>query len=77
VRLSPCRTSGSHECTGARPIFRARARVIIVIGRGWAICWMSHCPVSQAFVVLAKSNMAAPVACVKKYLVVASTARGW
>ncbi len=38
---------------------------------------MSHCPVSQALVVLAKSSMAAAVAWVKKYLVVASTARGW
>lgn len=48
-----------------------------VIGRGCVICWMSHCPVSQAFVVLAKRRTAAAVACVKKYLVVASTARGW
>lgn len=38
---------------------------------------MSHCPVSQALVVLAKSSMAAAVAWVRKYLVVASTARGW
>lgn len=38
---------------------------------------MSHWPVIQAFVVLAKSSMAAPVAWVRKYLVVASTARGW
>ena len=38
---------------------------------------MSHCPVSQALVVLAKRSMAAAVAWVRKYLVVASTARGW
>ena len=38
---------------------------------------MSHCPVSQAFVVLANRSMAAAAACVRKYLVVASTARGW
>lgn len=38
---------------------------------------MSHCPVSQALVVLANNSMAAAVACVRKYLVVASTARGW
>lgn len=38
---------------------------------------MSHCPVSQALVVLANKSIAAPVACVRKYLVVASTARGW
>lgn len=38
---------------------------------------MFHCPVSQALVVLANRSVAAAVACVKKYLVVASTARGW
>lgn len=38
---------------------------------------MSHCPVSQALVVLANRSMAAAVAWVRKYLVVASTARGW
>lgn len=38
---------------------------------------MSHCPVSQALVVLAKRMVAAAVACVRKYLVVASIARGW
>lgn len=38
---------------------------------------MSHCPESQALVVLANSSIAAAVAWVRKYLVVASTARGW
>ena len=38
VRSKPCRTSGSHECIGASPILRAKARVIIVTGRGWVIC---------------------------------------
>ena len=38
---------------------------------------MSHCPVSQALVVLANKSIAAAVACVRKYFVVASTARGW
>lgn len=38
VRSSPCRTSGSHECIGARPIFSARASRIIVVGTGWDIC---------------------------------------
>lgn len=37
---------------------------------------MCHWPVSHAFVVLANSSMAAAVAWVRKYLVVASTARG-
>lgn len=38
---------------------------------------MSHSPVAQALVVLAKRIRAAAVAWVRKYLVVASTARGW
>lgn len=38
VRSNPCRTSGSQECRGARPTFRARARVISVTGRGCDIC---------------------------------------
>ena len=76
VRSNPWRTSGNHAWVGASPIFRARAMVIMVVGRGCDICWMSHCPVSQAFVVLAKRSIAAAVAWVRKYLVVASTARG-
>lgn len=62
VRSSPCNTSGSHEWRGASPIFKARARVIIVTGRGCVIWRMSHCPVSHAFVVAEKSSMAAAVA---------------
>lgn len=38
VRSRPWRTSGSHECSGAKPSFRARAIVIIVIGRGCEVC---------------------------------------
>lgn len=38
---------------------------------------MSHCPVNQALVRLANRSIAAAVAWVRKYLVVASTARGW
>lgn len=37
VRLRPCKTSGSHVCKGASPIFRARAKIIIVVGRGCVI----------------------------------------
>lgn len=48
-----------------------------VIGRGCDTSWMSHCPESQAFVALANKSIAAAVAWVIKYLVVASTARGW
>lgn len=38
---------------------------------------MFHSPVSHALVVLANKIIAAAVAWVRKYLVVASTARGW
>lgn len=51
--------------------------MIMVVGRGCVICSMFHWPVSQALVVLANSNIAAAVAWARKYLVVASTARGW
>jgi len=62
VRSRPWSTSGSQVCVGASPIFRAKARVIIVVGRGWDMWRMSHWPVSQALVVLANSSMAAAVA---------------
>lgn len=77
VRSRPWSTSGSHEWRGARPILSARARVIMVVGKGCDIWRMSHCPVSHALVVAANSSMAAAVAWVRKYFVVASTARGW
>lgn len=51
--------------------------MIMVVGRGWDICWMSHWPESHALVVLAKRSMAAAVAWARKYFVAASTARGW
>lgn len=77
VRLSPWRTSGSQKCRGARPIFSARA-----IERSVADVWLvisvkPHWPVSQAFVVAANRRRAEAVACVRKYFVVASVARGW
>ena len=34
VRSRPCITSGSQECRGASPTFKARARVMSVTGRG-------------------------------------------
>lgn len=76
IRSSPWRTSGSQKCTGARPSLRARAKVAMEMEAGTVKCSMAHCPVTQALVVLAKRIMAAAVAWVMKYLVVASTARG-
>ena len=48
-----------------------------VAGRGCDSWRIFHSPVIQAFVVLANRIKAAAVAWVRKYLVVASTARGW
>lgn len=62
VRSSPWSTSGSHVCSGARPTFKERARIAMVVARGWDICKISHCPVSHALVVLANRRVAAPVA---------------
>lgn len=76
-RLSPWRTSGSQKCRGARPIFSARAMEISVAEVGLIISVMFHWPVSQAFVVPANRRRAEAVACVRKYFVVASVARGW
>lgn len=38
---------------------------------------MSHWPVAQAFIILENSTRAEAAACVRKYFVAASTARGW
>ena len=46
-------------------------------GRGCESWRMFHSPVIQALVVLANRIKAAAVAWVRKYLVAASTARGW
>lgn len=77
VRSRPCSTSGSQAWAGARPSFNARAVVAIARGRGCDICSISHWPENHAFVVLAKRSVAAAVAWARKYLVVASIARGW
>lgn len=62
---------------GANPILSAKAAMIIVLAIGLEILSMLHWPVIQALVVLANRITAAAVAWVRKYFVVASTARGW
>ena len=74
IRSSPCR---SQVCKGASLIFRAMAVIMIAERMGWVICCSSHCPVSHALVVPANRIIAAVVACVRKYFIVASIARGW
>jgi len=51
--------------------------VMAVAGKGWDSWRIFHSPVIQALVVLANRIKAAAVAWVRKYLVAASTARGW
>lgn len=76
-RSSPCNTSGIQKCIGASPIFSAKAIITMVAATGLDMLLISHSPVIQAFVVLANMIIAAAVAWVRKYFVVASTARGW
>lgn len=77
VRSRPWSTSGSQKCIGASPIFMARAIVSVVSAVWLVISVRLHSPVVQAFMVLVNKIMVEAVACVRKYFVVASTARGW
>lgn len=46
------------------------------LDRGWLSWVRSHCPEASALVMLEKSTRAEAAACVRKYLVAASMARG-
>lgn len=76
-RSSPCITGGIQKCKGARPTFSARAMVVSAVATGWDKQQIFHSPVVQALIVLANRMVAAAAAWAKKYLVAASTARGW
>lgn len=76
-KVVPCMTSGNHRCIGASPIFIQRAMVSVVQAIGFVSCVMSHVPKYQALRVLENIiSKDAPV-WARKYLVVASVARGW
>lgn len=77
VRSSPCRTSGSQRWVGASPIFIPKEIMVTAAVNGWDNCWICHSPISQALEVVANNISAAAAAWVRKYFVVASTARGW
>lgn len=62
---------------GANPSFRASAIVIKIIEGWWDRVLMAHSPDIQALIMLANIIVAAAAAWAKKYLVAASTARGW
>lgn len=62
---------------GASPTFKPSDSIVMAIIVGWNVCWISQLPVNHAFMVVENRTSAAAVACVRKYFVVASTARGW
>lgn len=73
----PCITSGSQKWNGASPSLMARAVVRIVHDVLFDICVISHWPSIQALIMLENRISVEAVACVRKYLVAASVARGW
>lgn len=77
IRGDPCRTSGNQKWNGTRPSLIAIAAVSSRHEVGWLSCVMSHWPVAQALVMLENRSRAEAAACVRKYFVAASTARGW
>lgn len=76
VKLSPCRTSGNQKWKGASPSFIQIAMVIVAHERGLVKSKIDHSPVSQALFKLEKRRSADAAACVRKYFVEASMARG-
>lgn len=71
----PWSTSGSQKCSGANPSFiiRAKVKIIVIWSRAEV---MVHCPVLHAFISAENRTIIEAVACVKKYFVAASIARG-
>lgn len=77
VREDPCNTSGNQKWNGVRPSLMAMAVVSSRHDGGWVSWVMSHCPVAHALVMLENRTSVEAAACTRKYLVVASIARGW
>lgn len=75
--FKPCKTSGNQRWNGATPSLIARARVKITVGIWLVIFIMVHSPVIHALMVVENKIKAEAVACVKKYFVADSAARGW
>lgn len=77
VMGEPWSTSGNQKWNGTSPSFIAIAAVNRRQDVGCVSWVISHCPVNQALVMLEKSMSVEAVACTRKYLIVASMARGW
>lgn len=76
VMGAPWRTSGNQKWNGTRPSFIAIADVSRRQDVGWLSWVISHCPVAQALDMLEKRISVEAVAWTRKYLIVASIARG-
>lgn len=74
--VEPCNTSGSQKCVGASPSFIAMAIIRSILAVGSEEFIISQVPVSHAFIVLENRITAEAAACVRKYFVAASVARG-
>lgn len=72
----PCVTSGTQKWNGARPNFIARAMVIMVGAMGLEFFNIVHCPECRRLMMMPIIRSIDAVACVRKYFVAASVARG-
>lgn len=72
----PWVTSGTQKWNGASPSFMARAIVMIAEAVGLVMCETVHWPECKRLRIMANINSIDAVACVRKYLVAASVARG-
>lgn len=72
----PCVTSGSQKWNGANPSFIARAVVIIMDAMGFRSFETVHCPECSKLMMIPIIRSMEAVACVRKYFVAASMARG-
>lgn len=72
----PCVTSGTQKWKGAIPSFIARAMVIRPDAIGFGIFEIVHCPENIRLMMMPIIRSIDAVACVRKYFVDASMARG-
>ena len=72
----PCVTSGTQKWNGASPSFIARAVVIMIDAMGLRSFSTVHCPECSRLIMIPIIRIMEAVACVKKYFVAASMARG-
>ena len=73
----PCNTSGSHQWHGAMAIFSITANIINSAVTSKMLAVDDHVFKWCACINPANSRIAEAKACIKKYLIVASVARGW